>query len=193
MEASTLSPHGDGSTWRWSEGQNRWTSLPSPQIMPNAELIDERGSFLEPIKSFQLDSEPASTMDSPLRAGPIPPTRVPSAGLPLAREHSAELSHTIQSAFDEMDAALASRPPQHLPVMRVSASPMGVHPTPLNVFAPAYVPFALRGATSARQKVKATEAFPVPFDSRPASSRGRPAQGAPARAAPRGPILGGSI
>lgn len=135
------SPHGDGSSWRWSEGQGRWTSLPSPQVMAHTEPIDERGSFLEPINSFKLDSEPASTMDSPLRADPIPPTRVPPAGYAMARQESAELTNTIQSAFDEMDAALASRPPQHLPVTRVSApNPMGS----LNVHAPTFTPLALR-------------------------------------------------
>ena len=139
------SPHGDGSSWRWSEGQGRWTSLPSPQVMGHTETIDERGSFLEPINSFKLDSEPASTMDSPLRGGPIPPTRVPPAGYAMARQESAELTNTIQSAFDEMDAALASRPPQHLPVTRVSApNPMGVHPTSLNAHAPTFTPLALR-------------------------------------------------
>ena len=134
------SPHGDGSSWRWSEGQGRWTSLPSPQVMAHTEPIDERGSFLEPINSFKLDSEPASTMDSPLRADPIPPTRVPPAGYAMARQESAELTNTIQSAFDEMDAALASRPPQHLPVTRVSAP----NPTSLNALAPSFTPYALR-------------------------------------------------
>jgi len=139
------SPHGDGSSWRWSEGQGRWTSLPSPQVMGHTETIDERGSFLEPINSFKLDSEPASTMDSPLRGAPIPPTRVPPAGYAMARQESAELTNTIQSAFDEMDAALASRPPQHLPVTRVSApNPMGAHPTSLNAHAPTFTPLALR-------------------------------------------------
>ena len=129
------SPHGDASSWRWSEGQGRWTSLPSPQMMAHTEPIDERGSFLEPINSFNLDSEPASTMASPLRADPIPPTRVPPAGYPMARQESAELTNTIQSAFDEMDAALASRPPRHLPVTRVSAP----NPTSLNALAPSSV------------------------------------------------------
>ena len=134
------SPHGDASSWRWSEGQGRWTSLPSPQMLAHTEPIDERGSFLEPINSFNLDSEPASTMASPLRADPIPPTRVPPAGYPMARQESAELTNTIQSAFDEMDAALASRPPQHLPVTRVSAP----NPTSLNALAPSFTPYALR-------------------------------------------------
>lgn len=134
------SPHGDASSWRWSEGQGRWTSLPSPQMMAHTEPIDERGSFLEPINSFNLDSEPASTMASPLRADPIPPTRVPPAGYPMARQESAELTNTIQSAFDEMDAALASRPPRHLPVTRVSAP----NPTSLNALAPSFTPLALR-------------------------------------------------
>ena len=176
------SPHGDGSSWRWSEGQGRWTSLPSPQMMAHTEPIDERGSFLEPINSFKLDSEPASTMDSPLRADPIPPTRVSPAGYAMARQESAELTNTIQSAFDEMDAALASRPPQNLPVTRVSApNPMGVHPTSLNAHAPSFTPLALREQRAGASPWSEPEVYRR-FDRVAASSEASessPAEGAP--------------
>ena len=176
------SPHGDGSSWRWSEGQGRWTSLPSPQMMAHTEPIDERGSFLEPINSFKLDSEPASTMDSPLRADPIPPTRVPPAGYAMARQESAELTNTIQSAFDEMDAALASRPPQNLPVTRVSApNPMGVHPTSLNAHAPSFTPLALREQRAGASPWREPEVYRR-FDRVAAgseASESSPAEGAP--------------
>ena len=41
MEAET-------GTWRWSEGQSRWTGLPSPPLIGHDTEIDERGSFLQP-------------------------------------------------------------------------------------------------------------------------------------------------
>ena len=46
-----------GTDWRWSEGQGRWTSLPSPPMAGHGSIIDERGSFLEPLQSFNAPDD----------------------------------------------------------------------------------------------------------------------------------------
>mmetsp|Transcript_25741 Transcript_25741/g.78243 ORF Transcript_25741/g.78243 Transcript_25741/m.78243 type:complete len:269 (+) Transcript_25741:175-981(+) len=92
------------SPFRWSENQYRFTSLPSPPIH-KGQPIDEYGSNAPP-SDFSLPA--AQTRDSGTDASPA----VSSA----FRKQRNELDEIIQSGFDEMDHALASRSsPTHIP------------------------------------------------------------------------------
>ena len=108
---------------RWSENQFRFTSLPSPPIGPSDAPLEEYSSFLAPLASFRLDGDDEAPASPTAASAPGPSSSSAAPLTPARREGSAHaMDVLVQSAFDEMDSALASAHDQRDPASGASTT-----------------------------------------------------------------------